>query len=233
MKSGADLRSRFVDLGHGRTAHASGALWLEEEHSAVLADVHLGYGWALRRRGQLGPVGDDKTRRKLMDVIEELNPRRVVLLGDLVHAPRPAPEERASLEAAIAWLRERADVTVVLGNHDRRFGRDYPDLGVDTCREWKGANVIAVHGDRELPAQGHVIAGHLHPALPVFDSAGAGHRMPVFVVGDRITLLPAFSPFAAGFDIRSGIPFDVGDPIIVAASGKRAVPLGPLSRLRM
>jgi hypothetical protein len=35
---------------------------------------------------------------------------------------------------------------------------------------------------------------------------------------------------AAGFDIRAGLPFEMGDPRIVAASGKRAVLLGRLSR---
>jgi putative SbcD/Mre11-related phosphoesterase len=222
---------RFVDLCEGRIAHASGALWLEDQHAAVLADVHLGYGWALRRRGHLGPVHDDRTQRKLIDTIEELRPRRIILLGDVVHAPRPAPEERASLRQAIHWLAERASVTLVLGNHDRGFTRDYPDLPVEVCREWQSHNVIAVHGDRDLPSAQHVIAGHVHPAIALADAAGATHKMPVFVVSERITLLPAFSPLASGFDIRMGLPFPMDDPQIIAASGKRAVRLGAVSRL--
>jgi uncharacterized protein len=225
--------SRFVDLGAGRVAHASGALWLEDEQAAVLADVHLGYGWALRRRGQLGPVGDHGTRAKLMEAVEELRPRKVVLLGDVVHAPRPVKEERASLEEAVRWLRERAHVIVVLGNHDRRFRQDYPDLPLEVCEEWRSGEMVAVHGDRELPKGSHVIAGHVHPALAVADNAGACHKMPAFVAGENITLLPAFSPMASGFDVRLGLPFEFNDdPRIVVASGKRAVMLGPLSRLR-
>jgi metallophosphoesterase superfamily enzyme len=99
------------------------------------------------------------------------------------------------------------------------------------CNEWRFGSIVAVHGDRPLPAADHVLAGHLHPALGVMDHAGASHRMPVFVVSERITLLPAFSPLSAGFDIRAGLPFDMGDPVIVAASGKRTVHLGPLSRV--
>ena len=56
--------------------------------------------------------------------------------------------------------------------------------------------------------------------------------VPAFVAGSRITLLPAFSPLAAGFDVRAGLPYEMGDPCIVAASGRRAVTLGRLSRLR-
>ena len=221
--------SRLFDLGGGRHAHASGALWLPDRRTVVLADVHLGFGWALRRRGQLGPVGDANVERKLAALIEELTPETVVFLGDLVHAPRPTPAERTTVERAVRSLNAR--VIVVLGNHDRGFTRDYPDLPVEVCREWRPPGLIAVHGDRPLPDEGHVVAGHIHPALGIVDDAGASRRMPVFVAGENVTLLPAFSPLAAGFDIRAGLPFRIREPRIVAASGQRAVLLGPLSRV--
>ena len=222
--------SRLVDLGEGRHAHASGAMWLPEIGAVVLADVHLGFGWALRRRGQLGPVHDPGVEHKLAGVIDELKPDTVVFLGDVVHAPRPTPAEREIVERSIGMLNAR--VIVVLGNHDRGFTRDYPHLPVEVCDEWRPEGLIAVHGDRPLPAGRHVIAGHIHPALGIVDSAGAGRRMPVFVAGEKLTLLPAFATMAAGFDIRAGLPFRMGDPRIVAASGKRAVMLGAFSRVR-
>src|SRR5687768_17009308 len=91
-------KTRTVELAHGRFAHASGALWLPDADTILLADVHLGFGWALRRRGQLGPVQDSAVRKKLFDVVDELRPRVVVFLGDVVHAPRPAPAEREAIE---------------------------------------------------------------------------------------------------------------------------------------
>ena len=223
--------SRQVELAPGRFAHASGALWLADLRAAVMADVHLGYGWALRRRGQLGPVGDDRVRAKLISTVDELAPELIVFLGDLVHAPRPAPEERFAFESTIRELTGRAKIVLVLGNHDRGFARDFLSLPVEVCREWHGAGLLAVHGDRDLPEAEHVVAGHLHPALSIVDHAGASHRMPVFVSGERITLLPAFSPMATGFDIRNGLPFEMQSARVVVASGKRAVDLGPLARL--
>ncbi|MBC8167979.1 MAG: metallophosphoesterase [Bryobacteraceae bacterium] len=224
---------RLAELAPGRWAHASGALWLSNVRTLVMADVHLGYGWALRRRGQLGPVSDDKVCQKLMAVVEELIPDTIVFLGDLVHAPRPAPPERSAVENTIHSLSHRARIVVVLGNHDRGLVKDFPHLPAEVCREWHSPGLIAVHGDREIPKGEHVIAGHIHPALGVSDHAGASHRMPVFVAGDTITLLPAFSPLASGVDIRGGLRIRVGDARIVAASGKRAVNLGLLSRIRL
>lgn len=223
---------RLVELVPGRLAHASGALWLSNDRTLVMADVHLGYGWALRRRGQLGPVSDDKVCQKLMAAVEELQPDTIVFLGDLVHAPRPAPPERAAVENTIHTLSRRARIVVVLGNHDRGLAKDFPLLPAEVCREWHSPGLIAVHGDQEIPKGEHVIAGHIHPALGIADHAGASHRVPVFVAGDRITLLPAFSPLAAGVDVRGSLSIRTGDAQIVAASGKRAVNLGLLSRIR-
>jgi metallophosphoesterase superfamily enzyme len=226
MKNG----ERLFDLGGGRYAHASGALWMPDARTLLLADVHLGFGWALRRRGHLGPVTDGGVGRKLADLVAELSPETVVFLGDLVHAPRPAPQERDMVERILRALPPR--LVVVIGNHDRGFVRDYPELAVEVCAEWSHGGVVAVHGDKQLPVAEHVIAGHLHPAIGVVDHAGATRKVPAFVAGRNVTLLPAFSPFAAGFDVRTGLPLDMGDPIVVAASGRRAVALGTLSRLR-
>jgi len=195
-----------------------------------MADVHLGYGWALRRRGQLGPVGDDLVCRKLMETVDELDPTSIVFLGDLVHAPKPAPEERAAVENTVRALAERAEVIVVLGNHDRGLVRDFPSLPATVCRQWEGGGITAVHGDQALPTADHVVIGHLHPALGVIDHAGASHKMPIFVTGVELTLLPAFSPLAAGCNVRDGIAVRPTDAQVLAASGKRVVALGPLTR---
>jgi metallophosphoesterase superfamily enzyme len=224
-----DCTRSGVEIGAGRFAHASGALWLAETRTALVADLHLGFGWALRRRGQLGPVEDDASRVKLMSLVEELRPETIVFLGDLVHAPRPAAPERDAVMSTIRGLDAR--LVVVLGNHDRRFVRDYPELQVECCDVWHGPGIVAVHGDRELPSAEHVVCGHLHPALSVFDDAGSGRKLPAFVAGKSVTLLPAFSPFASGFDIRAGLPFEIAGARVVVASGRRAVDIGPLARI--
>ncbi len=212
-------------------AHASGALWLDEIRTLIAADVHLGYGWALRRRGQLGPVGDDKVCQKLISVVKELAPEEIVFLGDLVHAPRPAPAERHAVEVTIGELGRSSRVTVVLGNHDRGFIRDFPSLPVETCRIWVRGGITAVHGDREIPEGEHTVIGHLHPALGVTDHAGASHRMPVFITGPKLTLMPAFSPFAAGVDIRETLAVRPRRARVIAASGRRVVDLGSLDQV--
>jgi uncharacterized protein len=232
---------RQVEIEPGRFAHASGALWLADSRTALLADVHLGYGWAQRRRGQLGPVADANTRDKLFRLIDELNPANIVFLGDIVHAPRPAVQERLLIENTIRDAATRAELILVLGNHDRGFLRDFPDLPIHVAHSWEVDSLIAVHGDKpgSLASDQQLVLGHLHPAIGVRDAAGASQRIPAFLVHSRAYVLPAFSPFATGFNVKVALPWELRklfgkeDVDVVAATGRRVVCLGPLERLRL
>lgn len=220
-------------------AHASGALWIPESRTLIVADVHLGYGWAQRRKGELGPIADARTREKLFEVCRELTPACVVFLGDLVHAPRPCGPERAWIEETLTGLRELSELIVVRGNHDRAFARDFGHVPVTFCESWSYNTLTAIHGDRltaAIPEHHTLIVGHLHPALTVKDAAGASRKMPLFLVTPHCMVMPAFSPFARGYDVAAGLPADLepffrGDQIeAIAASGQRAIRLGPLQR---
>lgn len=222
--------TRLLELSPGLIAHASGALWLPEWRVALVADVHLGYGWALRRRGHLGPVGDGGVRERLTQLVAELEPAQLIFLGDLVHAPRPGPQERQAIEEILSELSTRTSLLAVLGNHDRAFDRDFPWLGIPTTDHWETETLLAVHGDRRAEAGNRVlIVGHHHPALCLSDAAGARQKVPVFVATDKAVVLPAFSPFAAGVDIGRGVSAELrqvvghGAPQLIAATGNRVV----------
>jgi len=193
-------------------AHPSGALYIPEESTALIADLHLGYAWAQRRRGQLGPVADGGSVEKFRALLEELEPRRVVLLGDVYHAPKPSAGERRLVEEALGLV--RGELAIVRGNHDRALLRDF---GKAPIAEWRCDGVVAVHGDREIETDDFVVMGHLHPVARVRDHAGASRRVPVFWLSERRLVLPAFTPFSSGAPVRGGRMF--------AATGKRVVPM--------
>lgn len=206
----------------------------------MLADVHLGYSWAQRRRGELGPLADFQTREKLLALCDNLHPQSIVFLGDLVHAPRPCAPEREWIEATLRELAERATLTAIRGNHDRAFAREFPHLPLEHKEFWSQPGMTAVHGDRlesaPLPQSGVLVLGHWHPCLGVTDAAGASHKLPVFLASKSCLVLPAFSPFARGFDIRGGLPEELrqcfrGETVeAFAATKTRVSRLGPLQR---
>jgi metallophosphoesterase superfamily enzyme len=201
--------------------HGSGALWLPEHQTLLAADLHLGYGFAQRRRGELGPVAEGGVAARLREAIAEFDPRRVVLLGDVYHAARPSEAERRMIASALAAV--TSELVIVRGNHDRAILRD---LRLAPVEEWRAPGVLAVHGDTMPETDGYLIVGHFHPVVKLSDAAGVKRRYPVFVIGERICVLPAMSPYSSGMPWRD-LPFDTGGrPALVAATGKRAVRLG-------
>lgn len=205
----------------------------------MIADVHLGYGWAQRRRGELGPLADFRTREKLFALFDDLEPAHAVFLGDLVHAPRPGVEEREWIEATLRELSQRAALTAVRGNHDRAFAREFANLPMEQREWWSNDSVTAIHGDRleaaPVSETQTLVLGHLHPCLGIRDAAGASQKLPVFLVSRSCLVLPAFSPFARGYDIACGLPEELaacfrGEPVeTYAATATRVARLGPLT----
>ncbi len=230
--------SSSLPLLPGLWAHPSGALWIPETRTALVADVHLGYSWAQRRRGELGPLADVNAKEKLVRLADDLSPREFVFLGDLVHAPRPCGPEREWIESLLTQLANRARIIAVRGNHDRAFAREFGHLNLSTVETWSAPGLLALHGDRlstaPVPEAATLIMGHLHPSLALRDASGANHRVPLFLATNHCIVLPAFSPFARGFDVGGGLPLDLqacfrSDEILAfAATASRVAALGPL-----
>ncbi len=199
----------------------------------LVADVHLGYAWAQRRRGELGPLADCESEDKLLTVAAEFQPRTILFLGDLVHAPNPGAEERQGIESTLRRLAAGCRLVLVKGNHDRAFERDFASLGLEVVTEWRSPGLMAVHGNEaaKWPRRSTLALGHLHPSARLFDRAGVSHRLPAFLSGRRAIVLPAFSPFAGGFNIGDGLPAGVArlfrgeTPLVAAVTGKRVVRL--------
>lgn len=230
---------RLVEIAKGRFVHASGALWLVEPRVLLVADLHLGFAWAQRRKGELGPLLGGDVAARLLETVEELSPEEVVLLGDVVHAPRPSEEERRLVESALQQMGGRARLIVVRGNHDRAFARDFGHLGLPMVTEWRSGNLRAMHGDRipSLAAGEHAVLGHYHPVVGIRDAAGAKRKVRAVLAGTQATVLPSFSPFAAGSDAaRYVIPALrnlLGPrPLRIAVTGNQAVPLNPSAPVR-
>lgn len=179
----------------GLWLHGSRMGFLERSRTLLVADAHLGFTHVLRRRGALIPAFDLGLPDRLVRAVRDSGAKRVAFLGDVVEAPRPSAEERLHVDQAIESLGVPA--TVILGNHDRQFARDFPHLDSVPSLEVDGYHLH--HGDKAPPSgAGPFVIGHFHPALRFQDRAGVSHLVPAAVVGPRGACLPAASPFSTG-----------------------------------
>jgi len=222
-----DERLGGIDVGLagvGVRLLARRGLWWQDEATVFVADVHLGKAETFRALGVPVPSGPTQlTLDRLGTLVDHCAARRLVVLGDLLHA-RPA-QQPATVDALRAWRRARPGLHCVLvrGNHDDRAGDPPADLGIETvdadtrlgpfrlCHEpdscgppAAGAAVDAVVDDVTEPA-GYRLAGHQHPAVRLHGRAGDSVRLPCFRVGTAQAVLPAFGEFTGGWTVsRSG-----------------------------
>lgn len=180
------------------------ALFLEEHGTLCIADPHIGYAWAHRYAGQLLPVvKKDDTADRLEELCACYKPSRSVILGDIVHRAVPRSQVKSELCAFLQRASSCTCLELLLGNHDRGLERVLPPH-VRTQTALDVGEYTLVHGDAtETSSAKKMIMGHEHPAISLGDGV-KGAKFPCFVHGPVITILPAFSSWAAGADIRRG-----------------------------
>lgn len=173
---------------------ADGGAWLPDASALVVADIHVGYARAARRRGGWLPMDAESPARlaaRLLAACVRVGASRLVIAGDLRHSTRDVDDaERAEVAELLATLREAlATVDVVSGNHDR---------GEPWATSLVLGDVEVLHAPPDAPPARWTICGHLHPRTTLRDEAGASLRVPCALVGERVVVLPAFTDWAGG-----------------------------------
>ena len=200
-----------------------GAAVHEGERTAVVADVHLGYEWARGSGGDMVPAHSlAETLAKLDTLLARARIDRLVVAGDLTETAFPCLRTARDVRRLVDWLAARGVAMLpLMGNHDRpRRPPLPPTLEV--------AGWTIGHGHQPI-AGARIMFGHHHPAL----KAG-GLSAPCFLVGPRAIALPAFTPNAAGLDVRAfpvAEVFGNDSPRCVAGTGGELLDFGPLAVL--
>lgn len=180
------------------------AAWWPAQATLIVSDLHLGKSQALRTLGIPMPGGTNEEQLgRLSRLIESAGATRVVVVGDLLHAPAGITAELT--ERVAAWRRMlAAELVLVTGNHDRAVAGVAPVWGLALAgEELASGGLRFVHAPRPDHPPG-TVCGHVHPAI-VVRGGGDAVKLPCFhVSGDRLTL-PAFSLFTGGVPIRPGI----------------------------
>jgi uncharacterized protein len=157
------------------------ALFWPRMHTLFVADVHWGKAATFRAASIALPGGttsDDLAR----------------LGAAVARAGAPGPR---TLAAVSEWRARNAELEVVLvrGNHDRGAGDPPPEWGF-ACLDAPALDppfVLSHHpGDS---AEGYLLAGHIHPAVQLVGAARQRMKLPCFLFGPRVGILPAFGGF--------------------------------------
>ena len=212
---------------------SSGAVYLPDIATLLVADAHFGKAVSFRARGVPVPQGTTtETLRRLTDAVAQTQSKQLIFLGDFLHS---AHAHAAPTQQALAgWRSQHPQLatTLVRGNHDDHAGDPPASLGIRVVDEpfvvpgvTGGAVPLALCHYPQALAGAYVLAGHAHPCV-VLNGAGKDRlRLPCFVLGDPAThaagVLPAFGSFTGMHPIKRAL----GDRVFaVAGASVREVP---------
>lgn len=175
---------------------AERAAYLPDHATLLIADAHFGKARSFRKLGV--PVPSGTTTRmlaRLQALCAATDARRIVFLGDLLHAGGVAEAETA--RAFVQWreAHARLDLTLVRGNHDARAGDPPADWGLTVIDASLPLEPFVLQHEPAPHDAGYVLAGHVHPCAWI---GGRGHdrlRLPCFHFGAAVGVLPAFGEF--------------------------------------
>ncbi|MVW72033.1 ligase-associated DNA damage response endonuclease PdeM [Bordetella sp. 15P40C-2] len=199
------------------------ALYWPARERLVIADLHLGKGHVFRRSGIAVPRGaTEDDLQRLGSLVAMTGAKSLWIVGDVLHGPASGVGWRDSW---MRWRRAHAtlQVAALVGNHDRALGR--ADLHIEALGEVAADGPFVFQHMPDWDAHDrHVIAGHVHPQARV---PGVPRSWPVYWLRPGLTVLPAFSAFTGGYDVRG-----LRDGQLIACVDDEAIPIYSPDRTR-
>ena len=195
------------------------ALYIKSLDSIVLADIHLGYEYALATsqgyylpKTQFEIIIDD-----LREILEKTSPRRIIIVGDIKHEfGHRSWQEYREVRVLLDFLdSELEKITIIRGNHDnfiRGIFKKYKkaefidELLIEEPYLFTHGHLVTKNIMKNLLKR-TVIMGHEHPALLLTDDIGTKIKIPAFLYGPtqydgHVVVLPATSPLMPGTEIN-------------------------------
>lgn len=195
---------RIELAGESLDLHPERALYWPRRRTLIVADVHLGKDAVFRRAGlpiPAGSVASDLAR--LEALVDRFRAERLLVLGDLLHAPLHATKDAEWVEQVAAFRARHAALAfdVVRGNHDRKPERVPSSWAVRWLDDATHEGPFVFMHDARDDRRGYAFGGHLHPVMRL-NSPTDSLRLPVFWMRSRYGVLPSFGGFTGGYPIR-------------------------------
>ena len=163
---------------------------LPDHHTLVIADWHLGKITHFRKNGAfLPPVNNLKQIKEIQGLIEQLQIKTVILLGDVFHS-----ELNSDWFDFIEFLEINHQIRFILtkGNHDILPKAFYQIENLEVVKSFQIDDVIFSHEKIKVaPNQVNVI-GHHHPGINIKGRARQNFKLPCFYFENQTLIIPAY-----------------------------------------
>ncbi len=184
-----------VVAGEKLLLHPFRAAYWEKEELLLLADLHLGKAAHFRKEGLPVPQAvSDTNWDRLISLLLDFRPQRVVFLGDLFHS-----DYNADWEELVDLMRQFSTIQfeLVVGNHDILDPRHYEQSALLLQGTALQMSPFLFTHEPTLAEQSDLynVAGHIHPCVRMRGRGRQRLRLPCFYFGEKGGILPAFGAF--------------------------------------
>ena len=178
-------------------------LFWREEEMLIVADPHFGKAQIFRENGIPLPAGITAGDfERLSHQIDQLHPRKLLFLGDLMHGRIDRQKNLAKLVDRWRHRHKRVELMLAMGNHDLQSGGPPDQFRFDHVATEIIIGFFMFSHKPRFDSAFYGISGHLHPAVTISGKGRLKETLPCFCFGPRAALLPAFGGFTGSQVIR-------------------------------
>ncbi len=200
-----------MEIAEGIESAGSG-LYIREEKTLAIADVHIGFEEALNKQGMLVPRTQFREMMKRVErILNKVEAETVVINGDLKHEFGTISDQewRETLKFLDHLLERSKKVILVRGNHDTILGPIAGKRKVEIRDYYITGNTYFCHGhsipeDEDFKKSKTVVIGHEHPAITIRDGT-RNELFKCFAKGKwrkkTLIAMPSFNTITTGTDL--------------------------------
>ncbi len=188
------------------------ALWFPKKKILIIADLHLGYEEALNEQGIMIPRQMFKQIKKELQDLLKLNPKIIIINGDLKHEfGQISRQEWSEATGILDLLLKKCKVILIKGNHDTILGQIAKKKNLDIVDFYCFDDICVLHGhkvllDKKIYDSKILVIGHQHPAISIREGIKS-EKYKCFLVGKwkrkNLVVMPSFFTIFEGSDIRN------------------------------
>ena len=171
--------------------HPAALLKTQKTRTMIIADLHIGWEMALAEKGIHVPTQTPKLLKKLMALITDYQPQKLLILGDVKHTVATAQmSEWHDIPDFFNELKKQVqEIFVIRGNHDGNLEPLLPEaVKIQPATGITVGEIGFFHGHQwpspTLLGCKTLVMGHMHPMVAFRDPAGFRISRQVWVKAD-------------------------------------------------
>jgi putative SbcD/Mre11-related phosphoesterase len=171
--------------------HPAALLKTQKTRTMIIADLHIGWEVALAEKGIHVPTQTPKLLKKLMALITDYQPQKLLVLGDVKHTVATAQmSEWYDIPDFFNELKKQVqEIFVIRGNHDGNLEPLLPEaVKIQPATGITVGEIGFFHGHQwpspTLLGCKTLVMGHVHPMVAFRDPAGFRISRQVWVKAD-------------------------------------------------